>query len=158
MNTFSTLYKAGITKRWHTHDTIKQQSVAEHSWGVALICSELMPDSINLMKAALYHDLAESKYGDIPYTSKREDVELKRRSEVLETNWDEQHGIAMALTAAEMICLKWADMFEAYLFACREARLGNKEMIPVVDTAWRALGAMELPSPKAFEMLRECAQ
>lgn len=155
MNTLTPLYKAGITKRWHTHDTLRQQSVAEHSWGVALICSELMPDSLNLMKAALYHDLAESKWGDTPYTTKRADPDLKRQVEALEANWDIDHGIDIALTALEKSCLKWADMFEAYLFAHREVKAGNQLMYGVVDNAWRALSDMGAPNLRAEEMFQE---
>ena len=55
-------YRAGYTRRWHTTSYL-DQSVAEHSWGVALIIMQNHPNpSANLLKAALLHDLHEVRF------------------------------------------------------------------------------------------------
>ena len=68
--------------RWAILRTIKNQSVAEHSYFVALyseqICSTLgltMEQTGCVLSYALLHDVAETFLGDIPGPSKREIVD-----------------------------------------------------------------------------------
>ena len=55
-----TFRAAGAVKRYHIVRTLRQQSVAEHSWNVALLVYMIYPQaSPKLIKAALTHDVAE---------------------------------------------------------------------------------------------------
>jgi 5'-deoxynucleotidase YfbR-like HD superfamily hydrolase len=71
--------RASSVKRWHVVKTSHPQTVAEHSFNVAIIAAELMekmynkvPPAIELrvMKLALLHDIHEVHSGDIPMTAK----------------------------------------------------------------------------------------
>ena len=155
--TFKTLYRAGIVKRWHTNLTLKEQSIAEHQWAVAMICTELRPGNLPLLSAALVHDLGESITGDLPYMGKRLFPPLKTTSEIAERRFATRHELVHidVLSPENQHCLKWADMFEALLFAQREVALGNQFMIEVVRNAREALDTIGFPNQRAKELLDE---
>jgi len=152
---FQVLYNAARTKRWHTCDTLKEQNLADHQWGVALIVMELAPGNYNLLRAALVHDLGESVTGDIPYTGKRLYPELGYYSEAAERDFADGYGTMVRLSDDERRIATWADMLEAYLFAKREVLLGNTTMSSVVDNAREALSTYKPPNPRAAELLKE---
>ena len=56
------ILSGGEVKRYHTMKTIGEQTVANHSWGVAVILNWLKPDisKVALLKA-LSHDVAEKR-------------------------------------------------------------------------------------------------
>ena len=151
---FKTLYDAGAVRRYHTNKTLKDQDLAAHSWGVAMIIREIMPGNLMLIEAALTHDLAESVTGDIPYTGKRKHPLLKTASEDAEREFDMVNGTLVQLTPIEARCLAWADMFECYLFSIREVEMGNNLMRFVVDTAREALINMGAPTKEADKLFR----
>ena len=73
--------KAYGLKRWHTVEMSRQQSVAEHQWGVTMIAREIYfrlvdepaPSGKNaLMIRALVHDMDEINGGDVPANHKSE--------------------------------------------------------------------------------------
>jgi 5'-deoxynucleotidase YfbR-like HD superfamily hydrolase len=155
MNSFRTLYEAGSVKRYHTQVTIKEQDLAAHQWGVAMICQEIYPGDIKLIKAALVHDLGESQTGDIPYTAKRLYPTLSEISDMAEEAFAKKHGIYTDLDDKESHCLRWADMFECYLFSRRESWMGNQTMRIIMDTARRALAEMGHPTDRAYQLFLE---
>src|SRR5690349_19381109 len=61
----SVLRDGGQVRRWHV-ERMPEQSVAEHSHGVAVILCFICEPSALLLKAALFHDLAEKQVGDMP--------------------------------------------------------------------------------------------
>src|SRR5688500_16871066 len=63
----------GNVKRFHNEMTSFENLVATHSWGVAMLCDVLTghEPSVNLLRWAMYHDLAEQVTGDVPYTAKK---------------------------------------------------------------------------------------
>lgn len=79
-----TLYdflRIGHIKRWHNVNTIRQQTVAEHSYMVTLIALDLF-DSIvgvnddqwfafEVLIAAIFHDAPEAAAGDVPTPAKK---------------------------------------------------------------------------------------
>ncbi len=120
------LFKGGNVKRYHTETLIGHQKVSEHSWGVAVIIDRLWPNaSKTLILAAIYHDIAEGEFGDIPSPTKR-----ALDSEVLdewegrfhkETNTEHMY----ALEPIEQAQLKIADYLELVLFCQHQRRIGN---------------------------------
>jgi 5'-deoxynucleotidase len=79
--------RASHIKRWHIVETTKQQSVAEHSFNVWLICEEMsailkFDPSTRLIVAeyALHHDLPEVFIGDLPTSMKN--IYRNSRSEI----------------------------------------------------------------------------
>ena len=77
--------RVGHIKRWHNVNTIRQQTVAEHSYLVAIIALDLyhgmvavpsIPNVeseglIDLLLGALFHDAPEAAAGDMPTPAKR---------------------------------------------------------------------------------------
>lgn len=68
--------QAGAVQRYHATPMVASQSIAEHSWNVAIIYMELSRACKSTSDAtiidALFHDVAELYTGDVPFTVKRE--------------------------------------------------------------------------------------
>ena len=93
--------RASDVKRWHIVATNRTQSVADHSYRVAVIAGELATemgwmnvDKLQVMAMAIAHDQHEALYGDIPTPAKRQPLELP-------DNWHEK-------------LVKVADIIECY--------------------------------------------
>lgn len=120
------IYKGGKTKRYHTEDTLTVQTVAEHSFGVAMLVHLLAPDARKeLIMAALVHDLAEHKIGDIPSPTKRSMPDLKQAVDTAEANLLLENDLIFILTDEEKAILKVADLFDGMLFCIRERKMGS---------------------------------
>jgi len=107
--------------RWAIIDVSKSQTVADHSFRVAVICMELMKEllAINttldvayVLTKALCHDVKEARTGDIPTPYKKE---LKGIGFELSDDDDMQ--------LMEDYMVKIADIMEAIIFI---RRYGNK--------------------------------
>ena len=122
------IYEAAATKRMHVVRTIRQQNVAEHSYYVAMLCWKLcdMEPSANLLKAAMFHDLAETKTGDVPATAKWGSDELKYELAKMEAGFDKEHKLEISLSPKEELILKWADSLDLMWFCVNEMMLGNR--------------------------------
>jgi 5'-deoxynucleotidase YfbR-like HD superfamily hydrolase len=118
-------------KRYHTVPTIGQQTVAEHSFHVAMLCLEIQKInnkecSAELLKAALFHDLPEHKTGDVPATAKWGSPGLKTLLDSLEDDVITEYGLEVALTIEETLILKYADSLELVMYCIDQMNLGNK--------------------------------
>ena len=148
------VFDGGATKRYHTHDTLRQQSVAEHSFGVAMFCYLLADHSpsANLLIAALSHDLAEHRVGDVSSPVKREHPELRSLIYRIEKGVLAKFGFEPAdLTPAEERTLKIADNLEGIHNCIRERTLGN---IGVAIVFMRYCSYIEAMMPRGKEL--EC--
>lgn len=121
-------WKAARTRRYHTEVILGgEQTVADHSWGVAKIVLYLWPNSsMNLVKACLDHDLLEHFVGDSPAPAKWRFPELKAALDNAEKVMAEEHGLTFELSEEEHQRLKAADVLEACLFAKLQMELGNR--------------------------------
>lgn len=104
--------RAQTVKRWTIVHTTKQQSLAEHSFNVALIaqeiCERMAISSANVMRAALVHDLDEILTGDIPSPFKR-----YAESHNMEINVLSSAGLEdLNLSDQEILILKTSDHIE----------------------------------------------
>lgn len=106
-----------IVPRWVIVPTIRRQSVAEHSFNVAIIVQELLNKyphltetvrPYQLMFHALHHDLDECITGDIPRHAKKVVLRAKRDMVDLITDRPE-----VSLTISEIEIIKLADIMEA---------------------------------------------
>ncbi len=83
---FYEFMRAGHVKRWHVVNTVREQSIAEHSFLVAMIALELnksfgdkatvdgiLPSHqvLAVVMGSLFHDMPEVRYGDIPTPGKQ---------------------------------------------------------------------------------------
>lgn len=109
------ILRAQDVKRWGIVRMSKQQSLAEHSFNVAMIARALAKavnyDDEQLTKAALCHDLDEIVTGDIPTPFK-----VMARRQGTELNAIYKHATGRNLTQLEADLLKLADLVEAHWY------------------------------------------
>lgn len=150
-DTVERLYKiwySGGVKRYHIMRSI-EQNIAEHSWGVALLMSQLFPEvRKELIVAALTHDCSEVITGDIPATFKwfaSEDFResMQRAQDKFEKVF---LGGKLEITEEEYLQLKFCDYLEL-IFFCRYGQYGlNKmECSIVLQNAYNYLATKLLP-------------
>ena len=134
------LRKGAKVQRWHTITNVKEQTVADHSWGVASIILDVWPDSSNsLITYALWHDIPEFVVGDVPVTAKWANENLARAVEKAETQVAKEHNLYVKLTTTEKIKLAIADLLEVLWYASEEIALGNSNFLKVFHTARKRL-------------------
>lgn len=148
MNGLEFMWRGGNVKRYHTERTLMEDTVGHHSYNVACIIMHLRPGaSAALLRAALKHDMAEWKMGDMPAPAKRampDFIELDsggppykartfrevfaiREAELLELS-----GIATEnLSDEEAWVLKLADSMDGMRFCIQERRMGNVGVTPI---------------------------
>lgn len=152
---FDKLYAAGRVRRFHTVD-IPEQSLAAHSWGVALILVKLfetLPPPPELLILALTHDLAESLTGDVPAPAKWASLDLTDSLKYMESEFNVAMGVPEVPGGYFQDCLKWADMFELCLYGYHQHRMGNKEALTLVRVGVSYLRDMNPPTIAAVELL-----
>ena len=128
------MWRGGQVTRYHTVNLIRRQSVGEHTYGVMVMLNLLTGFSVSpgLYEAALLHDVPEAETGDVPSPTKRamasqgwDDFELKVLG---------RYGLGRPLlTPEEKRLLALADMLEGLRYTVQEVRMGNLELVPVMD-------------------------
>ena len=130
------ILRGGKTKRFHTADTLMPQTVAEHTFGVAMFCQLIDPGCRKeVILAALTHDLAEHQIGDVSSPTKRAYPELKAFMDRAENDWLNMFGLNYPekLTEEEKRTLKYADIMDGMAFCIRERGFGNRSIQEVWD-------------------------
>ena len=155
------LRQAARVKRYHTVPTIRTQTTGEHSYGVLMILMHVFDYEVprELMRAALFHDLAEISTGDTPATAKWKSPELKRQLEMMEASFEKSNRIEYNLTEQEQIVFKFADMMELCMFCKEEIKMGNTEALEPLANGLSLLNTLnfsELPL-KAVRMIDDVA-
>ena len=122
-------------KRYHTVNMLVEETVGHHSANVAILCillSEQKP-SVNLLMAALLHDMAEQYTGDIPATAKWASDELKAALDKMEYEAHTESVMAVpGLDAEERLILKQADMLDLCFKCMEEITMGNRGAMPML--------------------------
>ena len=128
----------GHVRRFHTRQTIGHQTVAEHSWGVAMMCYHLSEGegfgagmdapSKNLIFAALTHDVAEYDTGDVPATAKWANAHLQQILNRAESDVNGELGLLVHLSTFDMYVFKAADMLELMWFCYEQLKMGNQNL------------------------------
>ena len=151
----NTLRNAGKVKRFHTVETIGQQTVAEHSFNVCLILLFITNGtaSSELLKAALYHDLPELITGDIPATAKWKSEALSLALTEVEQRFEKDFDLSVEISDSEKLLLKWADMYELVQYCFDQLRLGNRNMLLIADRGIGYLAAMPCLNNTTAELL-----
>lgn len=154
------LRAAGAVKRFHTIPTHGEQTIAEHSYHMCLILTQIADNpSPELFKAALYHDLPESVTGDIPAPTKWRYPKLAEELEVAELEFIRRNNINVELTDREWLALKYADMAELVYYCIDQLNLGNRNMLQIAYNGVEYLGKLDLLNEKASDMVLDlCTQ
>lgn len=146
----------GFVERWNIAPRLHRQSVAEHSYFVAMNVSTLakwldLPEwhRLQLIEYALRHDLAEIVTGDMPGPGKRAVVDKVKLADY-ETEFLQEIGEAeflQDLTQGNRDIIKTADTIEAWFWCALEVARGNVLMsgeLPIArDRAYAALSLIE---------------
>ncbi len=133
---------ASRVKRYHTWPTIREQTVADHTFNMMRVYTEVfgVPPS-TVWECILWHDITEMYTGDIPSFVKRDNPKLAGLLHELENKAriNMQVPTVFGLPAAEFTQIKIADLLEMWEFGREEMMLGNKYAEPVVTRAsWAA--------------------
>jgi hypothetical protein len=114
------LYESGRVIRYHANPymSIFGQTDADHQWGCAALLFKLHPDpSLELIKAAIFHDAGERWAGDMPYPAKVANPKLSAAHTILEHQMATDAGIPIYdLTQDEKVWLKFVDRLESHFF------------------------------------------
>lgn len=136
---------AGSVQRYHAAPSVMPQTVGLHSWGVAVLCMFLTDGkpSASLLAAAILHDAGELFTGDIPFTVKKANAEVKRIFDELED--ETQTSLLVTnrlppLTEDEKCILKLSDTLDGLAWCRKHEREG-----PVYD---RWVGALNRAKEK----------
>lgn len=134
--------EGGSVVRYHTRLGLRLDTNASHSFGVAMLCSLLVPQteegrttaSASLLMAALTHDLAEQAASDMSAPSKRA-LGIRELLSNYEQTFLNRYNLEYTkyLTEEELVVLALADQLDGLLFCCRELALGNRNALLV----WR---------------------
>lgn len=126
-------------KRFHTEPLIREDTVGHHSAGVAGIIFWLYgknKPSIELIEAALFHDIAEYSTGDTPAQAKWVNPDLHR--ELYRTEdaiWQELNRLPphKALDTDGEFVLMYADNMECVKKVLHEMEMGNTRICFVAE-------------------------
>lgn len=138
-------------KRWAIVRTVRSQSVAEHSYFVAMMMPRLLreygytdPDFIlRATEYALLHDRDEVLSGDIATPVKK-----RIQSGVFDVV-AEEFGLVVEADEAVKVATKVLDLFEAALFLAEEIAIGNGRVVDILTVIKRKLSG----ACKAFELM-----
>jgi 5'-deoxynucleotidase YfbR-like HD superfamily hydrolase len=117
-------------QRFHTTNLIVGETVGHHSANVAMLCMQILPTCrLELVAAALSHDLAEQYTGDVPAQAKWASAALKAALDNMET---EYQRFTHDLTDRELRVLKQADMLDLCFKCVDELHMGNRTVLPML--------------------------
>lgn len=120
MTDYVAVMASGQVMRYHANITMNRmcQTNADHSWGVVSLILMLHPNpSLNLIRAAQFHDCGEIFVGDLPAPFKRAHPELAASHRAVEHQILERMGIPVPnLTMQEQDWLDFADRLESRLY------------------------------------------
>ena len=127
MNIDKVLESSNVS-RFHAVPGLAPQTIAQHSWGVAMLCQYFNPDcSKDLILAALTHDCTEMVTGDTPATAKWESPELKALLDKIESEVEQEWGIQFSLNILDKRLLKLCDGLEGMNYCLERRKLGELE-------------------------------
>lgn len=132
--------QAARVERMHTQPLARQQTVGEHTFNVIALIDMVAPEmTINLWRAALYHDIPEAITGDMPGNIKWKYEGLAKSLEQVEENIISAYRLGINLAQKEENVLKFCDTMELAIFCIEEAERGDRNAIRVAYNCIRFL-------------------
>lgn len=120
MKMIEAILETGQVRRYHANPVMARalQTTADHSWGVAALILALHPNpSLNLIKAAIFHDSGERFAGDLPAPFKRRYPALAEEHSFIEYKLASEAGVPdWSLTDEEHQWLKLMDRVESFIY------------------------------------------
>lgn len=124
------VFQGGAVRRFHTLPTVGVDTVASHSFGVAMLAWMLCKGAPSraLVQKCLVHDIPEQTFGDIPSPAKKflESEKLARAEDSLL----EENGLHPGtLTEEDERVFKLADNLDGLRFCIEEYNKGNSGLL-----------------------------
>lgn len=152
--------------RWTIIRTLRQQSVAEHSYYVALY-TDMLWDLIGgidgstkeeALVLALYHDMEEVFMGDTPGPSKRATTDYETYNQYcrkqLARRFGGNHVKAFSDSVDLKALIKVADLMDEVMFLATDISMGNKNLATVYAHSLRRLEAEFTRLPRDAAILK----
>lgn len=126
-------YRMSVVKRWSVVSTLRQQSLAEHSFNVALMADRIATNWFGIQDKwvrfevydyAIKHDRKEAITGDFPSYIKRFVDEL-----AIDEHYAEEFGIELEAGKTIRHIVKIADYMDAIIYLDMEMAHGNKSVL-----------------------------
>ncbi len=136
------------TRRFNFHHCNKYETVAEHSFYVAMIAYELAKDLDYNTKQiyrttvyALHHDIEESVTGDIPFLVKRKmaNISVIEYEALQELGYDPEIFAKMRLKHNIASVVGFADAYELKMYLEEERLSGNASLFTIERETWGRL-------------------
>jgi 5'-deoxynucleotidase YfbR-like HD superfamily hydrolase len=136
----------GKVLRCHTVPVHKNETVAHHSWGVAMLLMKFNPKTTKtLLCAALTHDVTEVFTGDVPAQAKWQFPELREALDNAETQYSRILDLDFQLTEEEQHWLKVCDHIDLILYSLEEIYMGNHNVREIVERLIDRLDSIGVP-------------
>jgi 5'-deoxynucleotidase YfbR-like HD superfamily hydrolase len=120
--------EGGGVKRHHTYKMVGEDTVGNHTFNMLNLLLVFQPDaSSNLIKAVLWHDIAERFVGDTPSPVKKNFPAIKEALRQAEEVVNERLGIKVELTPEEDSWLHGVDKLEYFIW------LSEQPKTPTID-------------------------
>lgn len=123
---------AGMVKRYHDHPTLREQTVAEHSWHVARIWLSIFGRGVydestaRVLAFIVHHDSGEFGVGDLPFPVKKNNPDLKVVMDRVEEASLRRLGVShVPILDFEKDQVKISELVEMAEFGLHETRLGS---------------------------------
>lgn len=140
INKIAVTRQGSYVRRFHAKPLIGEQNLGHHSFGALSLLLLLHPDpSPLLIKAVLWHDMAEQYVGDVPSPALRDDQAYGLAYLRLETAFlQEKLGLRMTALSRDELDWLWAiDKLECLLFSREQYQLGNMAFARVCSVLWK---------------------
>lgn len=139
---------SGKVKRYHIMETIHQDLVASHTWGVLTILLCVWPFAPrHVILAAQFHDAGEKATGDMPGPTKwgnpvlESEMDRLERAHIQESLPERIAGIMDGISAAEWGLVELCDRAEFCYNMIYERMLGNRYAEIYYKRAWDKMTA-----------------
>jgi 5'-deoxynucleotidase YfbR-like HD superfamily hydrolase len=153
--------EAGLTRRAHVLPYQGSYNIAQHSYGATSLLLLLNPDpSLELIKAVMWHDVAERWLGDLPSPAKVFSKELKEIYEAEELKILKTLELFPGLSLMDQRWLKAVDIMDLWLWARENRAQGDLAVTGIMDNCYLALVELrrlnDLPdhAKEFFDMVR----
>ncbi|MDP7395010.1 MAG: HD domain-containing protein [Candidatus Poseidonia sp.] len=134
---------------WVNAGVSNPESVAAHSWGMAVLALKLCPDNLNLehvLKLCLVHDLPEVIVGDLtPHDDRTTKAEDERKAmEQLAPEWLGLFDEYEAQSTPEAVFVRSLDKLDMALQARVYMERTDLDLASFIESARKTLGDHEL--------------
>ena len=145
---------AGVV-RYHTEPMMPKQTIAHHSYNMAMMALRLWPEDHRLVEACLKHDTGEVRTGDIPAPAKWQWPQLKMALADAEFDAEKSLGTYMTLTKLQSTRLRFLDIFELAWFCAEQYAMGNTYAREIYKRILPAILDIFIHNPQEFPSLGE---